>query len=185
MKKLFKTFDVREGPFLDTVEVRLIVEVGGFFLSEQQFRAVCEAADAVGDRTVFYSITRGYLAGPEDMPYYTWEVPLFDYAAYYASDSEPFPRERDIGIPLDRALYSPNGHWGVLLPELFALVGGSLAFVERFKTEYPAWHEDYAAFLEARQEATRGKGIDMAWVPRLLRHVYGDEPPDLRQLPSA
>ena len=123
-----------ERPFQDEVKQRLILHTRGFWLDGSQFRSVCEAASAVGDEHLLYSDVRGYLGGQELMPYYTWELSLFEYDEYCDSDDEPVNREHDIGIPLDRVLYSPAGDWAVLLPDIFAVMGGWVAFVEQFKT---------------------------------------------------
>ena len=58
------------------------------------------------------------------------------------------------------------------------MVGGSAKFAERFKQEYPAWREDLTAFTDRFLEAARKRGVDVNWVPKLLRHVYGDEAPE-------
>jgi len=177
LKQIFKALDPENEPFQDKVEEKLILDLVGFWLNEEQFRSLCVAAQAVGDQVLMYSVVRGYLGGPELMPYYTWELQLWDYSAYCDADDEPPPKEKDIGIPLDRVLYSPSGKWGILLPDLFALVGGSAPFVRRFKEEYARWRQDLDRFIEARTEAAKKRNADMAWVPSLLHHMYGDDAP--------
>jgi hypothetical protein len=174
---VFKSLDFKGEPFRDEVEQKLILDMVGFWLDEEQFRSVCEAARGVGDEILFYSMVRGYTGGAELIPHYTWEIPLWDYEVYCDAEDEPINREHDIGIPLDRVLYSPSGKWGILLPDESALVGGSENFVRRFKDEYPAWPDDLTAFVARRLKAARERGVDVTWVPGLLRHMYGDEAP--------
>lgn len=175
---IFKSLNVKEEPFRDSVEKKLIIDVGGFFLDEEQFRAVCLAAETAGDTSLLYSIVRGYLGGPELIAHYTWELTLYEYEDYYNSDEGCWKGAPvDIGIPLDRVMYSPSGEWGVLLPELFAVVGGTTAFVERFKAGYPGWAPDCAQFVKQFEEGARLRRVDVAWVPVLLRHVYGENAP--------
>jgi len=177
LDRLVKTFDWKEGPFRRDLNERLILDLLGFWLDEEQFRAICEAARSVGDTNLLYSNTRGYLGGPELMPYYTWELSLFEYDEYCDSDDEPVNREHDIGIPLDRVLYSPSGKWAVVLPDELALVGGSHRFMDSFKRAYPQWTTQMDLFVAARLDAARKRGANMAWVPQLLQHVYGDDAP--------
>ncbi len=177
LAKVFKSFDFKREPFQDGIDERLILDLVGFWLDEEQFRSVCEAARAVGDETMFYSMVRGYTGGPELIPYYTSELPLWDYETYCDAEDEPVNNERDIGIPLDRVLYSTAGTWGILLPDEMALVGGSTAFAMRFKDEYRVWPEDLKAFVARRLEAVRERNADMSWVPALLHHMYGPNAP--------
>ena len=174
---LIRTFEVYEGPFRDEIKERLLLYTVGFWLDEGQFRAVCEAATAVGDSRLLYSNIRGYLGGPELMPYYTWELSPFEYDEYCDSDDGPVVKEHDIGIPLDRILYSPSGQWAVLLPDVFAVVGGSSSFVDAFKRSYPEWDGHANMFVEAFLEGARERDADVSWVPGLLSHVYGDDAP--------
>ena len=178
LDELIKTFEVYEGPFRESVEERLILYTIGFWLDDAQYRSVCEAATAVGDKHLLYSDVRGYSGGPELLPYYTWELTPFEYDEYCDADDEPVLKEHDIGIPLDRILYSPSGQWAVLLPDIFAVIGGSLSFVDQFKRAYPEWNRHAGMFVEAFLEGARKRSADVAWVPGLLRHVYGDEAPE-------
>ena len=96
LNQVFKSVIVKDGPFQDHVPARLILDVGGFWLDERQFDAVCSAAQADGDEKLYYSVARGYLGGPELIAHYSWELPLFDYDTYSNADQVPFPKENDI-----------------------------------------------------------------------------------------
>jgi hypothetical protein len=178
LDRLIRTFDVYEGPFQNQVEGRLILYTLGFWLDEDQFRAVCESAQAAGDHQLLYTDFRGYLSGPELMPHYTWELSLFEYDEYCDADDGPVNKDHDIGIPLDRILYSPAGQWAVVLPDIFAVIGGSAQFIEQFKTSYPGWREHIGLFVDTFLEGARERKADVAWVPKLLQHVYGDDAPE-------
>jgi hypothetical protein len=115
------------------------------------------------------------LAGPEYLPYYTWQLPL-NYAAYDAIDDNPIDKDHNIGIPLDRLLYSPSGSWGVQLPDLYAAIGGSPNFVSQFKQVYPTWRRDAHRFVKSRSQA-KERGVDMTWAKTLLQHAYGPSAP--------
>jgi hypothetical protein len=178
LDKLIRTFDIRQRPFHDEVEARDILDIPGFWLDEDQFRAVCDAATAVGDKQLLYTMTRGYLGGPELMPWYTWELSLYEYDEYCDAEDEPPNKEHDFGIPLDRILYSPAGEWVVILPDDLALLGGSLRFMESFRTSYPQWPTQVQRFLDSRLELARKRTVDNSWVPDLLHHLYGDDAPE-------
>jgi hypothetical protein len=164
-------------PLSSGIPSRLILETParGFWLGRDQFNAICAAAERCGDRSMYFSWARGYLGGTELLPYYTWEIDL-DWAEYHAADDQDTDRNHDIGIPLDRLLYSPTGRWCVQTPDLYALVGGSTQFLQEFKVRYPDWENSLKRFLKGCTEAKQ-RGADMSWARTLLRHVYGEDPP--------
>jgi hypothetical protein len=144
----------------------LILEAEGFWISEEQYEVVCAAAGSLGETSLYFSVVRGYRGGPAGLQYYTWELPLHDYEGYCDADCVGFPtgsgievpQEFDLGIPLDRALYSSRGEWGVLMPDVIALVGGSSRFMGRFKQHHPNYNEDLAAFLDRFRAASKRAG---------------------------
>jgi len=182
LDQVFRQFDFKQTVFTDAASVRLILDTNDdYFLSREQFRAACVAAQHVGDTSYFFSVVRGYISRAEDMPYRTWELPLFDYDAYVTAEDIGFAERDDVVVPdriekdiaLDRLLYSPAGEWGILTVELIALVGGSAAFVTRFGEEYPRWERDTELFLEKMREAALKRNVDASWVQPLLGHIYG------------
>jgi hypothetical protein len=165
-------------PFAVGISSRLIVRtpLGGLWLDEEQFGGICVAADHSGDGSMFYSFARGYLWCLELARYYTWEISL-DWASYDAVDDEDYiDREHDIGIPVERVLYSPTSKWGVQLPDVYAAIGGTHEFLQRFKLTYPDWQGGLTRFLDSCKGANE-RGVDMSWARILLRHIYGDDPP--------
>lgn len=170
---------ISKEPFSPQISSRLIIEtpLGGFWLGEEQFDAVCFAAAQAGDQRMFCTWARGYLGGLELAPYYTWEIGL-DWASYDAVDDQSdIDREHDIGIPLDRLFYSPGGKWGVQTPDVYAAVGGSIEFLRDFRLRYLDWENALSRFLESCANAEK-RGVDMTWARILLHHVYGDNSPD-------
>jgi hypothetical protein len=166
-------------PFSSKAPARLVVEtpLGGFWLGKDQFSAVCEAASQCGDGMMFVSWARGYLGGPELMPYYTWEIDL-DWLSYDAIDDQGIDRDHDIGIPLDRLLYSPSGKWGVQTPDDYAALGGSFEFIQAFKLSYPDWKDALQHLLKRFREA-RLRGTDMTFAQTLMAHVFGSNAPKI------
>jgi hypothetical protein len=132
----------------------------------------------VGDKQLLYTVTHGYLSGPELMPWYTWELSPYEYDEYCDAEVQPRNTEHDVGIPLDRILYSPAGEWAVVLADTLAVVGGSQAFMDALKGAYPQWPTQVQLFIDSCLEAARRRNVDMSWVPGLLRHVYGDAAPE-------
>lgn len=186
MYSVFNRFEVserafyaaNEAPFRDTVAERFIVgHVDAFKLEEPLYRALCKAADAVGEHFMFYSVIRAMDRGLESN---TWKLPLFDYESYEIPDYGPMSREdyRDTkGIALEQVVYSPRGEWGVLCDEDFALVGGSLKFVTYLRHELKFWEEGLVAFMEGFHEAQEKRGADVSWVQPLLDHLYREDAP--------
>ncbi len=176
LTRVFASFDGCDEPFSTGMTERLILEVDWHF-NESEFQALCSAAAEAGDDRVFFSLTKGYLGGSELIPYYTCEIPLFDYEMYLSADRMPYPKDHDIGIPIESVLWSPQGTWGVLLPDTFVLVGGEARFMRAFKQHYQGWEGHIDEFLKRFSEAAIKRNADVTWVPGLLRHIYGDDAP--------
>jgi hypothetical protein len=177
LRAIFRSFEIEALPFQDWISDKMILDIDGFFLDESEFATLSECAALAGDETLFYSICRGYLGGPEFLPYYTWELELFDYRTYYHADDVSGRQERDIGIPLERVLYSPGAKWGILFPEIVAVLGGSKEFLADFRGKYRRCDEALQVVLDELREGAEKRQADVSWVPRLLRHIYGDDAP--------
>ena len=177
MTKVFASFDGCGEPFREQMTERLILDVD-WYINESEFEALCTASAEAGDDWFYLSLTRGYLGGPELIPYYTCEIPVFDFEMYRSAENPPYPKDHDIGIPIESALWSPQGTWGVLLPDAFVLVGGEARFMDAFKRHYKGWEQHLDKFLEGFSEASSLRGADVTWVPRLLHHIYGDDAPE-------
>jgi hypothetical protein len=112
---------------------------GGYHLAEHQYNALVEAARDVHDRGFFLTVTeygKNFLSLGE---HYWCEFPSFlDYKKLVLS----LP-------PLENALYSKEGRWGMLLShEDHAIVGGDAVFVSKLKDLYPRWKSDLAELQE-------------------------------------
>jgi hypothetical protein len=176
-RKVFKTFALRDANlkeeiFQDNVAAGLVWECDCFHLFARQFAAVSEAARAIGDDHLLYTI----LYAPMTPEAFTWRLPLVGYEEYYLAEERSDAFER-IGIPLERALYSPTGSWGVVSHDPFSIVGGTLEFVECVKHEYRYWQSDLAGFVESMREAGSQRGVNVTWVQPLLNSLYGVDAP--------
>jgi hypothetical protein len=170
--RVFKTFDLRNAYRTDEIfqapfESGVVLECGSFPLLPAQFEALRKAARSVGDEFMYLTIL--YTGLPDDQ---TWRLPLLNYEQYYSAGRQ----SRD-GIPLERALYSPMGHWGVVSYDPFSIVCGSDEFLRVFKRVYPEWSTDLAEFVQDMREAKSLRGLDVSWVQSLLDSLYGDDAP--------
>ena len=147
LTRVFASVDGYDEPFREQMTERLILDVESP-LNEDEFQALCIAAAEAGDDRVFFSLTRGYLGGPELIPYYTCEIPVFDYEMYGSAENPPYPKDHDIGLPIESACWSPQGTWGVLLADTFVLVGGEARFVSAFKQHDQGWERHIDGFLK-------------------------------------
>jgi hypothetical protein len=171
-------------PFTEHVEDKVIVDADDYFdLNKEQHEALCRAAEEVGDEHLFFSVLCCF-ENADAMSRLTWQAPLFDYDAVYEQTLMDIPRQ-ERGIPLHRVAYSPGGKWGAWMPELYALVGGTAAFMDGFKQEYPDWTEDTHEFVRSFQEAARLRNVDISWIEPLLRHIYGDAASRFLEIDSA
>jgi hypothetical protein len=175
-RKVFKTLKLRdtrlkEEIFQDNIDVGLVLECDAFYLFAGQFAAVSEAARAVGDDHLLYTIL--YTRPPADL---TWRLPPIGYEEYYLAEDR-VDRLEPIGIPLERVLYSPQGKWGVMSYDPFSIVGGTAEFVECVKREYRHWQSDLYEFVKSMREAGSQRGMDISWVQPLLSSLYGPDAP--------
>ena len=178
LERVFRYPIVLPNIFLDTVRARLILECSVFALDEQRYEAISRAAEAIGDDFLLLTLLSDYIWGPGETANISWRVPLDDFTGYESAPYNDLEVKEVYGIPLYRILHSPRGHWGIIFDDDFAVLGGSASFVRHFRREYPAWREDLPPFIDRFLEGARKRGADVNWVPKLLRHVYGDNAPE-------
>lgn len=166
--KVFVSADPWRPPFTAHASDRLLIwPIGHYMLNKDQFAAVCAAALAVGEHTAWLSVIEGS-HGDDFGERKHAEVSLEDYDQYGVLTWE-FP----FGM-MGNALYSPHGHWGVLISiDAFALFGGIPPCADAFKQAYPHWREKVKPFLKEWEHNKASYGADTSWIPSLLDHLFG------------
>ncbi len=176
-RKVFRTFDlrgklVRQDLFQNSLTEGLILGSDSHLLFLDAFVGVSESARAGGDDSLLYTILYAFQEGAEHR---TWRLPLIGYEEYTRADTQ---LGRSImGIPLETALYSPQGDWGVFSDDTFSILAGTTEFVQHFKKAHKFHLGELSEFMDGFREASEKRGVDVSWVQPLLDSLYGAEAP--------
>jgi len=163
-RTLFRSADPFNQPVRNEVEARALLYPVSYLLDEQEFGAVAAAARAEGDTTLVVSITEEF-GGSDAANANHWELSYWEYSEYRALDR--------VGV-LENAIYSPAGHWGLLIShEQHAVAAGTRRFIEALLAENPEWQGSCAAFVDDWRHRSTTQRADVSWVPEVLRHIYG------------
>jgi hypothetical protein len=131
-------------------------------LTDAQFRAVCRAAERVGDVSLYLSYAERFVDPDRAQDF---QIKTHDYNAYRAS--------APLG-GLDHVLASPRSAWGVhVLNEGVAVVAGDDQFVASVYDDLPPAFDQAVAFVQAIR-SSKHKGAT-SWVVGLIRDVLGSE----------
>ncbi|CAG0976429.1 hypothetical protein GPROT1_01959 [Gammaproteobacteria bacterium] len=131
-----------------------------------EFQALSYAARAGGDPCAYLSL----LDRIDDMNYVQhWQVSL--------ESGEEYSNLKTANSVLENALYSPDGKWGIRLTlQRFAVVGGSLAFIETLFNQLSSSVEMHTlSFLAAYKVDPNYFGGDIGWLDGFLSELYGHE----------
>jgi len=115
-----------------------------------QYSALVSAIQAVGETGFLLSVAESEGQSFLDRDWGHWSCDLPPYEAYSALD-----------LTLENALYSRDGHWGVLIShEMHALVGGTEAFVAALDGCYRGWGDDLRMLREAWSDNPNGDWLE-------------------------
>ena len=134
-------------PFQPQIECCLLYPyTDGGRLSEDQYRAVTEAARAGGARGFYYSETE--LSNSFDRPDHWWcEFPT--YEEYHGLNMHM----------LETATYAKDSSWGVgVSHEWHAVVGGSEDFIRRVDEGWREWRKDVIKLIDDWEKDAKDRG---------------------------
>ena len=155
--RVFTTNDAFSWPFRGAVEVgRAFYPTDGCHLTRAQYSALLSAIRGVGETGFFLSVVESEGLSFLDRDWGHWSCDLPPYEEYKALD-----------LTLENALYSRDGHWGVLIShEMHALVGGTEAFIAAIDDHYRGWGDDLRMLREAWSGNPNGK-----WLKSMLSRI--------------
>jgi len=111
----------------------------------------------------FYVTVLGPLNSIEEARH--WYVPIEEAGTFM---NTTYPREN--------AIYSINGHWGIIgSDEEHGVAGGNAIFYNNLLSAVSDWDERLDMFLRAwkRFYLEKRGNLDISWLPPLLTHIYG------------
>jgi hypothetical protein len=167
---LFRALDPYSEPFNVTASARLLLyPIEGFFLDEQQFRAIADASLENGDATGFLVPALSWEGQAEWDKRTMWELDLNNpTVSYYGGpENDPF-----VWIT---AMFGSNGGWGVVTSdEEFALVGGDEQVVAKIVARLPEHPTEMIdQLIEDVDDLYERLGIKTEWLFKVLQHVVG------------
>jgi len=139
-RRVFSANDAFSWPFRETIEVgRVFYPSDGCHLTRGQYSALVDAIQCAGETGFLLSVVESEGLSFLDRDWGHWSCDLPSYGEYSA-----------LNLTLENALYSKDGHWGVLIShEMHALVGGTETFMTALDDRYRGWGDDLRMLREA------------------------------------
>ncbi|NMH68003.1 hypothetical protein HF072_04340 [Bacillus sp. RO3] len=165
-QSIFQKSDPFGNPFQESLtEKVLIFPTNGYDLHENQFQALMNTIEQVGQGTFCVSESEG---------------DSFNLSHDFHSDLAPqhwaagstmtYEDYQSIPLVVENALYSLQGQWGLQVShEDHAVLAGDLLFIDTFKKAYPEWEEDQEKFLQFWKGVEKEFSTDVGWVDEFLK----------------
>jgi hypothetical protein len=174
---VFQSRDPFNEPLQNDIVSRAILFPSNYLFTgcPEQYEAIVAAATAINERYAYVSETEGYDRGIpfESGPGYHGIV---DIDRISLDDLDRLTSLQGYGGISESALYSTKGTWGAITShENHAVIGGTSDFMAVIadRIDLDASVREFLA--DYIREHERFGGDAPSWVPRLMRHVYGDE----------
>jgi hypothetical protein len=163
---VFATGNPFESPFTSVLESRMILFPVHYMMETSLARAITKASAQLNENSFYLSVLERPTDEEHDRPYH-WHIGFSEFEQY-----------RSLGYPfvLENAVYSDRGTWGLMFShERHAVLGGPAEFVQVVAQELPKLTDQVENFVETWKKNQKRLGSKVDWLPRLLKHVYGDE----------
>jgi len=156
-QQVFSTNDAFAWPFgEDYGGGHIFYPTDGYHLTKEQYSAVVGAAHNTGETAFFLSLVESEGLSFLDRSWGHWSCGLPSYEEYCELD-----------IPLENALYSKDGRWGVLIShEMHAVIGGTKAFMTALDDHYQGWADDLRMLRDAWSD-----NANATWLEPILRRM--------------
>ena len=135
--KVFKTKDSFGEMFKDYMPERMLIcPTNGYCLAENQYKALVEAVNSIGETEIYISEIEWEDHFESKMCSH-WVIPT----------TTKYDEYTKIPIILENSLYSIEGTWGILIShEEHAVIGGTQEFITKFKASYTSWGKALTAY---------------------------------------
>lgn len=155
-RKIFQTTDPFTWPFQSNILTgRILFPTDGYHLTELQYKSLLNAIRCTGTSSFLLAIVesdQNYLKKDQSF----WKCELPEYREYC-----------DIDIALENAIFSPSGHWGILIShEMHGILGAGKSFVSSFNASAGDGIQEVDAF-ESQWKVAESQD----WLTKLLEHV--------------
>ncbi|MGN7457403.1 hypothetical protein ACTHPH_21545 [Paenibacillus pasadenensis] len=164
-QKVFKNKNPFESVFANEVEQKIILfPTDGYYLNEKQYNALMSAILSINENIFIISEIEGdCFSKPSNEQGYQQGHWVIDANTSYNDYC-------NLTLPLENAIYSSNGKWGVIIShEEHALLGGEGLFVSTFKLKFPDWSSSKSQFLEQWETNQRQYNSKTDWIPSFLQ----------------
>lgn len=151
--EIFRSSDPFGDPFDHSIKSKLVFfPTPNYHLNAIQYAAVTDAAKQFDKSGFFVSEVE-------------CEDPFVNGDHWWCAFPS-FEEYDDLLTGIENSLYSPSGHWGLIIShENHAVLGGTTQFIEQVKLLYPNW------MLDAEELRQTWSGHHADWTDTLLRKV--------------
>jgi len=169
-QSIFASQDPYGEPFQLSIEKRLLLYPFRYGLHESQpwLALVMSAIKSLGEDGFYVSVLNTFSDLPEEETTH-WYVPLSEAHLYI-----------DLVFPVQNAIYSVNGTWGIICSdEDHAILGGPNAVVASVQRSIPDLEFRVISFLQMwKGYYEQNTNVNINWIPKLFSHIYKGEIPD-------
>jgi hypothetical protein len=167
IKNIYNSIFASEDPYREPFQINISSKLllyrfrYGLLTREPWLDSVTRAIKTIDEDGFYVTL----LQPKGDQPWH-WYVPVEDASLYLEEV-----------YPVENAIYSCKGSWGIICSESdHAVAGGSKEFIESIYNSIPDWDQRIKDFIGIwKHYHNQNKKIQIDWIPILLNHVYGQE----------
>ncbi|QHZ51037.1 hypothetical protein ERICV_01887 [Paenibacillus larvae subsp. larvae] len=165
--KVFKTNNPFSEVFTNSINKKIILcPTYGYYLDEQQYEALKNAAKHIGEDIFYLSEIEGNSFKKEEND----EI-QYDFGHWEVTCETEYENYLKAPIVLENAMYSQSARWGIIIShESHAIVGGNEEFIGKFKETYPAWKNSLNNFIEQWEYNQKYYKSNLEWLPSFLSY---------------
>lgn len=163
--KIFQSKNPFENVFTEEVEQKILLfPTDGYYLNDEQYNALMCAINSIKEQEFFISEIEGdcFTKNSNDG--------VYKHGHWMLNIKTSYEEYRNLTLPLENALYSLKGTWGVIIShEEHAILGGDSTFISTFKINCPNWNASQQEFEEQWQINQRQYNSNIDWIPGFLK----------------
>ena len=183
LRKIFAHDDPFEDVFVPNITARKLLYRFSCELSPALAGILVAAASNLGDQGLYWTLLwRNQNQSKQTDKINHYYIPFSEFfPTYYIHPKEELYKTIGNFFIQENVMYSPQGKWGIIFShEDYCLLGGVTEFVEYFERLLPEIDEQVYDFIDYFLDFKfrNPKIVTIAWIPKLLTHIYGKEKAD-------
>ncbi|MDD4402738.1 MAG: hypothetical protein PHI24_13010 [Desulfitobacteriaceae bacterium] len=152
-------------------KAKLLYPVDGYYLTQEQYIALMlTISNLYIDEEVIISEIETESIG--DIFKQNSDVTKYELKHWSFDLSTTYEEYMQMDINVENAIYSSQGKWGILIShEEHAVIGGSIEFLDMFKTKYPEFENSMKSFQAYWKYNKKHYNSDMEWYDKFINSL--------------